>query len=82
MPEPGITLVDPEAVRVGRVIDEGIDRIVTTYEVTYEGEPLEVAVAVRPEAFISFIVASLSALGFPEGDCQYIAERYERENPA
>jgi hypothetical protein len=79
VPDAGITIVDPTAVRAGRVIDESGDWIVTTYEATFEGEDIEVAIAIEPEQFINFIIASLNALGFPEGDTEYIAARWARE---
>jgi hypothetical protein len=79
---PRITIADPAAVRVGRAsTEDGRDFIVTTYEFELDGETEEARIAVRPDAFISFIVASLNALGFPESDTEYIAQRYDRENP-
>lgn len=79
MPEPIITIADPDAVRVGRHIDEHGDWIVTTYEFSLQGATEECRIAVAPEQFVAFIVASLNALGFPESDTEYIAARWARE---
>jgi hypothetical protein len=79
MSQRAITIADPEAVRVGRHIDANGDWIVTTYEFEYDGQPTEAVIAVAPPQFVAFIVAALNALGYPEGDTEYIAARWERE---
>lgn len=78
MADPAITIV-PEAVRVKRITVDGKDWIVTTYEFDYVGEPNEALIAVEPDQFIGFITASLSALGFGEGDLEYIVQKYGKE---
>lgn len=79
MSQPAITILDPSGVRVGRVEDAGRSWIVTTYEFDLDGEPTEARIVVGPDEFMTFIVASLNALGFPEGDLEYLAARYTKE---
>jgi hypothetical protein len=78
MPEPAITIVDPLAVRAGRVHDDGRDWIVVTYEFLYEGEEAEARIALTPEGLSATVVAILNGLGFPQSDLEYIVERLER----
>lgn len=74
-----VLLVDPDEVAVRRVpaataaIDE-YDRFVVTWEKNGD----EFAVALTPSELGSFVTATLSALGFPEGDTTYVAERIIR----
>lgn len=79
MAELAFTLI-PEAVRVQRVLhpDEG-DVIVTTLEYTFEDEACEAEIVYRPVEFGAFLVASLNALGLPEGDLEYLANRIEKD---
>ena len=74
------SILDPEAVRVQRVLHpvHG-DRIVCTTEFVHEGEPREFEVAYPPDEFMGFLVASLNALGFSEGDLEYLADRYTKD---
>ena len=81
-----IVLLDPdEAVLVrvdGHEFDDGQDRIVMTWEdvkLLDDDVTVDVRVAVLPDAFMSFLVAALNALNFPEGDLEYLAERYTKE---
>lgn len=72
-------LLDPDHVDVVRVegheFEDGEDRIVTAFDT----DDVQVRVAVHPDAFMSFTVAILNALGFPEGDLEYLADRYMKE---
>lgn len=70
----------PTAVRVQRVLhpDEG-DVIVTTLEFDFDEDDLEAEIVYRPVEFGAFLVASLSALGLPEGDLEYLANRIEKD---
>lgn len=70
------TILKPDAVRFARVLhpEEG-DLIVCTVEFEYEGQPEELEIAYQPDGFGSMIVASLNAMGFPEQDTEYIADR-------
>jgi hypothetical protein len=77
MPDAALTLV-PEAVRTARYSDEQGDWIVSTFEVEFEGESVEAQVVLSPDDHVAWIVATLNALGYPEGDCEYIAERWAR----
>jgi hypothetical protein len=77
-PDAALTLV-PEAVRTARYHDEQGDWIISTFEVTHEGEQIEAQVVLSPDDFVAWIVAALNALGYPEGDCEYIAARWARE---
>lgn len=70
----------PSAVRVQRVLHpkEG-DVIVTTLEFEYDFETREAEVVYAPVEFGAFLVASLNALGLPEGDLEYLSNRIEKD---
>lgn len=74
------TILRPEGVRFRRVLHpvHG-DVIVQTIEFAYEDEIREAEIAYDPEGFGAMIVASLNALGFPEQDTEYIADRILRD---
>jgi hypothetical protein len=78
-----VVLLDPDdatVVRVeGREFGDGNDRILVTWEGRGEGPPWLLRLAIRPDAFMTFVVAVLNALGFPEGDLEYLADRYTKE---
>jgi hypothetical protein len=70
----------PEAVRVRRVLHPDFgDQIVQTIEFDFEGEAGEGEIAYNPTEFGAFLVAALSALGLPEGDLEYLANRIEKD---
>lgn len=75
-------IVDPSAARVGLAdgsnFDDFDERIVCTWETEVEGVDLEIVLAFPPKSLVGFVTAVLNGLGFPEGDLEYIAERYER----
>lgn len=79
MPDLAFTVI-PSAVRVQRVLhpQEG-DVIVTTLEFEFDGELREAEVVYRPVEFGAFLVASCNALGFPDSDTEYIANRIEKD---
>lgn len=68
-------LVDPPGVRVGRVEGHEFPDDKERVLVTWEHPDLEVAVALTPDAFSSFVVLIADALGLPQGDLDYLAER-------
>lgn len=81
--EPAITIVDPLAVRAGRVHDQGQDWIVLTFEyehddVNFDAEP-EARIALKPDDFVDLLTAGMLGLGFPKEDTDYVADRYKRE---
>lgn len=83
-PDPSsITLLDPEDVRVGRVdgdlFNDGIDRIRQEYTVQFDGGKVPVVIYSRVDDFHSYVVALLNALGFPDGDLEYVAQRLIKE---
>jgi hypothetical protein len=81
--DPAIRIVDPLAVRAGRVSDNGQDWIVLTFEyeyddVNFEVEP-EAQIALTPDDFVDLLTAGMLGLGFPQSDTDYVAERYKKE---
>ncbi len=76
-------VLDPDAVRVARVgrkeFEDDQQRLVFTFETALDGEPVEIAVGVKPEPALALLMGVLDGLGFPETDIEYIANRYRRE---
>jgi hypothetical protein len=74
-----VVLIDASDITVGRVdgaeFPDLEDRIVTTVN----HPEIEVVVALFPEDFMSFLIAGLNGLGFPQADLEYLAERFQKE---
>lgn len=81
-----IVLFEPQDIKVSRVdgslFDDGIPRIreeSVTIPDDPETDPVTLIVYHRADEFNSYIVAVLNALGFPESDLEYVAQRLIRE---
>jgi len=84
MPEEAdIVILDPDAVRVARLsrraFEDDTQRLVFTFESEYEGEPVKVKIGLEPEPALAMLMGLLDGLGFPEGDIEYVANRFRQE---
>lgn len=55
------------------------DLIAQEIRFEYEGKPVCIEVAYEPDGYMSMIVASLNALGFPQSDLEYLADRFNKD---